>query len=87
MFIIDVHHMFHNKDEFVSPEWRLRTYQKSFLPFAVSLWNSLEEDTRITSNYKLFKETLMGNVKDNPLFHLGTRQEQIITARLRMRFQ
>ena len=27
----------------------------------------------------------MGNVNDNPLFHLGTRQEQIIMARLRMR--
>ena len=78
-------YMFRNKDEFVPPEWRLRTYQKSFLPFAVSLWNSLEEDTRTISNYELFKETLMGNVKDNPLFHLGTRQEQIIMARLRMR--
>ena len=65
-------YMFRNKDEFVPPEWRLRTYQKSFLPFAVSLWNSLEEDTRTISNYELFKETLMGNVNDNPLFHLGT---------------
>ena len=27
----------------------------------------------------------MGNVNDNPLFHLGTRQEQIKMARLRMR--
>ena len=27
----------------------------------------------------------MGNVNDNPLFHLGTKQEQIIMARLRMR--
>ena len=27
----------------------------------------------------------MGNVNDNPLFHLDTRQEQIIMARLRMR--
>ena len=71
-------YMFGNKDEFVPPEWRLRTYQKSFLPFAVSLWNSLEEDTRTISNYELFKETLMGNVNDNPLFHLGTRQEQIV---------
>ena len=51
----------------------------------VSLWNSLEEDTRTISNYELFKETLMGNINDNPLFHLGTRQEQIIMVRLRMR--
>ena len=40
-------YMFHNKDGFVPPERRLRTYQKSFLPFAVSLWNSLEENTKI----------------------------------------
>ena len=37
------------------------------------------------SNYDIFKDTLMGNVNDNPLFHLGKRQEQIIMARLRMR--
>ena len=55
-------YMFHNKDEFVPPEWRLRTYQKSVLPFAVSLWNSLEEDTRTISNYEFFKETLICNV-------------------------
>ena len=79
-------YMFRNKDEFVPPEWRLRTYQKSFLPFAVSLWNSLEENTRTIPNYERFKETLMGTVNDNPLFHLGTRQEQILMARLRMRF-
>ena len=36
-------YMFRNKDEFVPAEWKLRTYQKSFFPFAVSLWNSLEE--------------------------------------------
>ena len=47
------HYMFHNKDEFVPPEWRLRTYQKSFLPFTVSLWNSLEEDTRSLDYFKL----------------------------------
>ena len=77
--------MSRNKDEFVPPEWRLRTYQNSFLPFAVSFWNSLEEDTRTISTCELFKDTLMGNVNDNPLFHFGTRQEQIIMARLRLR--
>ena len=75
-------YMFRIIDEFVPPEWRLRAYQNSFLPFAVSLWNSLEEDTRSISNYEIFKDTLMGNVNDNPLFHSGTRQEQIIMARL-----
>ena len=77
--------MFRNKDELVPPEWRLRTYQKSFLPFAVSLVSSLDANTRTISNYEIFKDTLMGNVNDNPIFHLDTRQEQIIIARLTMR--
>ena len=42
-------------------------------------------NTRTVSNYSIFKDTLMGNVNDKSLFHLGTRQEQIIMARLRMR--
>ena len=36
-------------------------------------------------DYEIFKDTLMGNVNNNPLFHLGTRHGQIIMARLRMR--
>ena len=58
----------------------IKNISKVFSSIAVSLWNSLEEDTRTISNYELFKETWMGNVNDNPLFHLGTRQEQIIMA-------
>ena len=52
-------YMLQNKYGFVPPEWRLRMYQNSLLPFAVSLWNSLEEDTRSMSNYEIFKETLI----------------------------
>ena len=75
-----------NKDDFVSPEWRLRMYQNSFLPYAVSLWNYLDEDTRTIANYEIFKGTLMGNANDNSLFRLGTRQDQIIITKLRMHF-
>ena len=60
-------------------------YRKSFLPFAVSLWNKLEETTRTITNYELFKDTLMRNINDNPLFAIGSRQEQMIMAKLRMR--
>ena len=77
-------YMFRTKNDFVEPEWRITKYQKSFLPFATSLWNSLDENTRQITNYESFKDTLMVNTNDNPLFYVGSRQEQIIMAKLRM---
>ena len=72
-------------------EWRLPLLRLSQTTLAQLIfvicyfsWNSLDEDTRSISNYEIFKDTLMGNVNDNALFHLGARQEQIIMARLRM---
>ena len=78
-------YMFCNKSDLAEPNWRITKYQKSFLPFAVSLWNKLEETTKTITNYELFKHTLMRNINDNPLFLIGSRQEQIIMAKLRMR--
>ena len=49
-----------------------------------SLWNRLDENTRKITNYESFKDTLMANTIDNPLFYVGSRQEQIIMAKLRM---
>ena len=72
------------KNDFVEPDWRITKYQKSFLPFAISLWNRLDENTRKITNYESFKDTLMANTIDNPLFYVGSGQEQIIMAKLRM---
>ena len=33
--------------------------------------------------YESFKDTLMVNTNDNPLFYVGSQQEQIIMAKLR----
>ena len=60
--------MFGNKNDLAMPNWRITKYQKSFSPFAVSLWNKLDEKTRTIINYELFKDTLMRNINDNPLF-------------------
>ena len=57
-------------------------YQKSFLPFAVSLWNSLDKNTRKITKYESFQDNLMVNTNDNTLFYVGSRQEQIIMAKL-----
>ena len=65
--------------------WRITKYKKSFLPFAVNLWNNLDEETQSITNYERFKDALGANIKENPLFLIGTRQEQVIMAKLRMR--
>ena len=78
------HDMFCNKNDLVEPNWRITKYQKSFSPFAVSLWNKLDENTRTITNYELFNDTLMTNIDDSPLFYIGSRQEQIIMPKLRM---
>ena len=54
------------------------------LQYVYSLCNSLDEDTRRLQIYKSFKDTLMVNTKDDPLFYVGSRQEQIIIAKIRM---
>ena len=77
--------VYRNKDDFEISERRLRKYLNSFLPYSVSLWNNLDKDTRTITTYEIFNGTLMANVNDNPVFHLGTRQDQIITVKLRMR--
>ena len=77
--------MLRTKNDFVEPDWRITKYQKSvFLPFAISLWNRLDESIRKITNYESFKDTLMANTDDNPLFYVGSKQEQIIMAKIRM---
>ena len=36
------------------------------------------------TNYESFKDTLMAKTINNPIFYVGSRQEQIIMAKLRM---
>ena len=75
---------FRTKNDFVEPDWRITKYRKSFLPFAISLWNRLDENTRKITNCESFKDTLMANTINNALFYVGSRQKQIIMAKLRM---
>ena len=35
--------------------------------------------------FERFKDALVANIRENPLFLIGTRQEQVIMAKLRMR--
>ena len=71
-------------NDLAEPNWRITKYQKCFLSFAVSLWNKLNDKTRTITDCELFKDTLMRNTNYNPLFFIGSRQEQIIMAKLRL---
>ena len=58
----------------------------SFFPSAVKIWNNLDPALHIIQDFDRFKALLSKNIpKDNPLFHIGNRQETIIMARLRMK--
>ena len=77
-------YMLRTRHEYTPPSWRITKYKKS-LPFAVNLWNKLDEETQTITNYERFKDALGANIRENPLCLIGTRQEQVIMAKLRMR--
>ena len=67
------------------PKCRLTKYKNSFFPKAVNMWNSLSNDLKIIVDYDTFKRELEKHVpKENPLFIIGDRKENIIIARIRM---
>ena len=77
-------YMLRTRYEYTIASCRITKYNKSFLPFAVHLWNNLEKETQSITTYERFKDTLDANVRENPLFLVGTRQEQFIMSKLRM---
>ena len=68
-------YMLRTRHEYMTPSWRITKYKKSFLPFAVKLWNSLDEETQSITNYERFKDALGADIRENPSFLIGTRQE------------
>ena len=45
-------YMFRTNNDFVEQDGSITNYKKSFLPFAFSLWNSLDENTRKMTIYE-----------------------------------
>ena len=70
--------MLRTRHEYTTPSWRITKYKKSLLPFVVKLWNSLDEETQSITNYERFKDALGADIRENPLFLIGTRQEQVL---------
>ena len=74
-----------NPNNFTMPLCRISKYQKSFLPYAIYLWNQLTTEKKKLHDYDAFKEALQRDIPiENTLYEIGTRRETIIMARLRM---
>jgi hypothetical protein len=61
------------------------SFDKSFFPTTIKLWNSLSPATRHLSSVEAFKEALKGPVKLNQNhYYTGKREVQILQARMRL---
>jgi hypothetical protein len=61
-------------------------YQNSFLPSLIMLWNNIPNHIRLNSSKYCFKRFLNRNfAKKSYYFNFGSRKEQIIFARLRLK--
>ena len=75
-----------NSSQFVQPPCRSNFYFNDFIPSTVRLWNNLPQDIKDIGSLSLFKKALLSDGDTIPsFFHTGTRQGQILHARLRMK--
>ncbi len=64
---------------------RTQLYSNSFLPSTIREWNRLPENTRNAPSLDAFKSSMNRNTsKSSPLYSIGSRQSQILHARLRL---
>ena len=60
-------------------------FYNSFFPSSVRAWNALPEDIKQTNSVLAFKSKLNANLRRPPKYYnIGTRQGQVLHARLRM---
>jgi hypothetical protein len=69
------------------PLARITAYSNSFFPAATRQWNELRRETKHSGTPNSFKRNYLKEnprPKKNPLYNQGTRENQIIFARLRL---
>ena len=66
------------------PPFRLTTFERSFVPTAIDLWNKLPDDICFLPTLASFKSTLMKRETDMYLYYYGERWPSIHHARIRM---
>ena len=79
-----VQYALRNNTRIEPPFTRLECYRRSFIPYAIRLWNSLDSVAREVHSIREFKLLLDTTPDINPLFYYGKRWSNIHHARLRM---
>ena len=76
-----------NGDNYIIPKCRLELYKKSFVPDAISKWNSLNIESRQAISIKEFRKSISSKYVNTPkppvYFSYGTRLLNIIHTKLR----
>ena len=67
-----------------TPLCKTKLYRSSFFPFAIKLWNSLDDNSKNAPTLSIFKSYL--KIKDKPrkIFYYGERMMNVLHARMRM---
>ena len=60
------HHQLRNKQNYEVPYSRLCSYESSYFPSTLRLWNELDQDTRNSSSVLEFKNRIKSQVTDKP---------------------
>ena len=73
-----------NNDAIKAPFTRTESFRRSFVPYAINLWNTLPAETRDIATLQLFKVAI--KVKENPkeIYYYGERWPAIHHARTRI---
>ncbi len=79
------HYNLRNSQNIAVPVARLETFRKSFIPFAINLWNNLSLHVRQVESLEEFKMALKKMKKEpNILYYYGKRWPSVHHSRIRI---
>ena len=73
-----------NNEKLRNVRCRTTKYQKSFLPKAVNVWNSLDTNIIKSNTLETFKQKVVSSSKCKELYMCGSRKYSMIHAQMRM---
>jgi hypothetical protein len=79
-----VHYALRHNNNIEPPFARLETLKRSFILYAIRLWNMLPIDTRNINQIKEFKRSISKSENKNILYYYGKRWSNIHHSRLRI---
>ena len=74
-----------NRNNFNTPRCRYISYEKSFFPSSINLWNNLSDDIKSCQSISQFKRKITQNPNSVNTFNTGNRKISMIYTKLRYR--